>query len=99
MYKVLHYFTDLQDHNHAYHPGDEFPRKGVEVTAERLKELSSGNNRRGKALIEGTEEPKEKPKEPVENFINPPEEPEANEQPAEEKSEPVKPKRGRKKKD
>ena len=99
MDKVLHYFTDLQDHNHAYHPGDEFPRKGVEVTAERLKELSSGNNRRGKALIEVKEEPKEEPKEPVENFINPPEEPEANEQPAEEKSEPVKPKRGRKKKD
>ena len=39
MYKVIHYFTDLQDFNHPYDVGDTFPRQGVSVTEERLKEL------------------------------------------------------------
>lgn len=52
MYRVVEYFTDLQDNGHAYSVGDIFPREGVEVSAERLEELSSVNNKRGKALIE-----------------------------------------------
>ena len=52
MYRVVEYFTDLQDNGHAYNVGDIFPREGVEVSAERLEELSSSKNKRGKALIE-----------------------------------------------
>lgn len=52
MYRVTEYFTDLQDGNHAYHAGDTFPRDGLTVTADRIKELSTGANRRGIALIE-----------------------------------------------
>ena len=52
MYRVIDYFTDLQDNGHAYNVGDIFPREGVEASAERLEELSSVNNKRGKALIE-----------------------------------------------
>ena len=28
MYKVIHFFTDLQDNDFAYEVGDTFPRKG-----------------------------------------------------------------------
>ena len=52
MYRVTEYFTDLQDGNHAYNVGDTFPRVGVTVTADRIKELSTSANRRGIALIE-----------------------------------------------
>ena len=51
-YKVIHYFTDLQDFNHPYKVGDSFPRLGMNVSEARLKELSSSNNRRKKPLIE-----------------------------------------------
>ena len=44
MYKVIKYFTDLQDNNYAYYVGDTFPRNGVEVCAERIAELSSDKN-------------------------------------------------------
>lgn len=50
-YKVIHYFTDLQDFNHAYNVGDEFPRQGMKVSESRLLELSTENNRQGKPLI------------------------------------------------
>jgi len=52
MYKVIKYFTDLQDDNHAYHEGDTYPREGLEVLASRFKELSGKNNLRGEPLIE-----------------------------------------------
>ena len=51
MYKVIHYFTDLQDFNHPYDVGDIYPRQGVSVTEERLKELSGSNNKQKKPLI------------------------------------------------
>lgn len=51
-YRVINPFTDMQDGNHAYNVGDTFPRLGVTVTASRIKELSTGANRRGIALIE-----------------------------------------------
>ena len=62
MYKVLTYFEDLQDNGHPYHPGEEFPRKGLKVSMDRLMELSCENNRRGKKLIEVAVEKKAEPK-------------------------------------
>ena len=59
MYKVIKYFTDLQDNNYAYYVGDTFPRNGVEAGAERIAELASDKNRLGVPLIE---EIAEKPK-------------------------------------
>ena len=59
MYKVIKYFTDLQDNNHAYSVGDTFPRDGVDVDAVRIEELSSDKNLQGVPLIE---EISEKPK-------------------------------------
>lgn len=52
MYRVTKYFTDLQDNGYAYNEGDTFPRDGMTVTADRIKELSTSANRRGIALIE-----------------------------------------------
>lgn len=52
MYRVIKFFTDLHDNDHAYHVGDEFPREGVEVSDERLQELSGYKNKQGVPLIE-----------------------------------------------
>lgn len=52
MYRAIEYFTDLQDDNYAYNIGDVYPREGVVASEERLKELSSADNKRGRALIE-----------------------------------------------
>lgn len=52
MYRVVKFFTDLQDGDHPYHVGDIFPRDGVEVTEERIRELSGKDNRQGVPLIE-----------------------------------------------
>lgn len=71
-YEVIHFFTDLQDFSHPYHVGDIFPRNGMRVSEERLKELSGNNNRQHKPLIKAVEdesllllndeiEPEEKP--------------------------------------
>lgn len=74
-YVVLKYFTDLQDKKHAYHEGDPFPREGLEVSEDRIKELSTKANRRKQPLIKAVEtapesipeettgEPKEEPRE------------------------------------
>ena len=51
MYKVIHFFTDLQDFNHPYNVGDIFPRDGLKVSEERLIELSGSNNKQHKPLI------------------------------------------------
>ncbi len=61
MYKVIKFFTDLQDNNFAYEVGDTFPRKGLEVTEDRLAELSGSDNRQGQPLIEKVEEAPKKP--------------------------------------
>lgn len=52
MYKVIEYFTDLQDNSYIYNPGDLFPREGLTVSDSRLKELAGKNNKQGKPLIE-----------------------------------------------
>ena len=51
-YKVLQFFTDLQDNNFPYSVGDTFPRAGKNVSADRITELSGTQNLRGIALIE-----------------------------------------------
>lgn len=69
MYKVIKYFTDLQDDNHPYNVGDDYPREGLKVTKERIEELSSDRNKRKAPLIEiatSQEETKEEPQEEVE---------------------------------
>ena len=66
MYKVIKHFTDLQDKNHPYYVGDDFPREGLKVTKERIAELSSSNNKRREPLIAlatSQDELKEEPKE------------------------------------
>lgn len=51
MYKVVKLFKDLQDNEHLYNVGDEFPRSGLSVTAERLAELAGSKNRQRQPLI------------------------------------------------
>ena len=64
MYKVIHFFTDLQDNGHEYSVGDKFPRTGLTVSENRLKELATANNKQGKPLIEiiSNDEVEETPK-------------------------------------
>ena len=58
-YKVIEYFEDLQDNGRPYNVGDVFPAGGNTVSAERIAELASTQNRRRIPLIE---EVAEKPK-------------------------------------
>ena len=93
MYRVIKFFRDLKDNNHAYHVGDSFPHDGMEVTEDRLLELSTDANKRHVPLIEKVEEAEEAG-EPVEGFMNPPEEAPEKPEPKEETPKPKK-KRGR----
>lgn len=72
MYTVIKQFIDLQDKNHPYNVGDDFPREGLKVTKERIAELLSSNNKRREPLIAlaaSQEETKEEPKaEPMEKL-------------------------------
>ena len=58
MYKVICYFTDLQDNDYPYYEGDIFPHDGLTVSEERLEELSSNNNKQRKPLIKEVKEEK-----------------------------------------
>ena len=88
MYRVLRFFRDLQDNNHAYHVGEIFPHGGMAVSKDRLKELSTDANRRHVPLIEKVDDEvveaesvaEDATQEPVEGFMNPPE-PESVESP------------------
>lgn len=98
MYKVVKFFRDLQDNNHAYHVGEQFPHNGMKVSNDRLVELSTEANRRHEPLIEWVEDEQPTPEEPVEGFMNPPEveEPEATpEEPEKPKESAPKPKKKR----
>lgn len=55
-YKTLVYWTDLQDADHPYNPGDEYPREGLKPTKKRINELMGDKNKRGTPLIEPAEE-------------------------------------------
>lgn len=58
-YEVIKYFTDLQDNDYEYNVGDIFPRDGLQVTDERLKELSTNENRQRVPLIKPISEEKD----------------------------------------
>lgn len=60
MYRVLRRFEDLQDDRHLYQPGDNFPRAGLKVSGERIKELSSCENKRRVPLIKVVSQEQEK---------------------------------------
>lgn len=65
-WRVISFFIDLQDGEHPYNVGDAFPREGRTVSEERIKELSTSQNKRKMPLIELVKEPvKEPEKEPV----------------------------------
>lgn len=57
-YRVIRIFTDRTDREHLYRVGDPYPRIGLEVTDERIAELSGYENRLREPLIEKVEEPK-----------------------------------------
>lgn len=61
MYKVIKYFTDLQDNEHPYEVGDVYPREGLTVSAERIAELAGSRNKQRTPLIEEVPEAKEEP--------------------------------------
>ena len=61
MYKVIKYFTDLQDKDHPYNVGDTYPRKGLNPSKERYAELSGSDNKQGVQLIKEVEELKKAP--------------------------------------
>lgn len=67
MYKVIRYFTDLQDNNRPYNVGDNFPHIecGYPVTEQRFAELATRNNLQKTPLIRYVEEVKEAPKKPA----------------------------------
>ena len=68
MYKVVRYFTDIQDNNRPYNVGDVFPHKecGYPVTEDRLAELASRNNLQRTQLIRYEEDAvEEAPKKPA----------------------------------
>lgn len=56
MYRVIKFFTDLQDNNHEYNVGDVYPHNKKKVSASRIKELSTHKNRQGVPIIEKVEE-------------------------------------------
>ena len=57
-YEVVMTFADLTDNKYLYRAGDEFPRPGLEVSEDRIKELSSNHNIMGVPLIRrGLSEP------------------------------------------
>lgn len=60
MYKVVKFFTDMQDGNHAYEVGDTYPRKGVKADKKRIAELSGTSNRRRCPLIAEVKKKEEK---------------------------------------
>lgn len=63
MYKVIKFFTDLQDGDHPYSVGDTFPREGVTVADARIAELAGCENKQGVPLIQKVEESKAEPEE------------------------------------
>ena len=56
MYITVIPFVDLQDNNHKYNIGDDYPRDGYTPTDERIEELSTEKNKRGEPLIKCVKE-------------------------------------------
>ena len=51
MFKVVRFFNDLQDKEHAYNAGDIYPREGMTPSESRINELSGDANAQGVPLI------------------------------------------------
>jgi hypothetical protein len=60
-YEVIENFFDIEDNKHLYEVGQSYPRKGFEVSEERITVLSSRNNNEKKPFIKLVED-KEAPK-------------------------------------
>lgn len=59
-YEVLHDFKDLHDKNKIYRAGDVYPNPAnKKIKKERIKELSSKENRQNKPLIKEIKEGQE----------------------------------------
>lgn len=50
-YRVIRYFTDLQDNGRPYNVGDTYPRTGAKAAKKRIAELMSEKNLQGVPLI------------------------------------------------
>lgn len=57
MYRAIEDFADLQDNRYSYKTGDVFPRDGLKVSAERIKELATKKNRRKRPVIKEFADP------------------------------------------
>lgn len=55
-YRVIHFFTDLQDNDYPYEVGAQYPRDGIKVSKKRIAELSSSENKQKTPLIEEVED-------------------------------------------
>lgn len=64
MYIVVKDFTDRID-KHIYRAGDKYPRSGVDVSDDRVAELTSKNNMRGEVLIKAVKAAQEPEIQPV----------------------------------
>ena len=51
MYKVIKGFFDAEDNDHLYKEGDIYPRSGYEPSEDRVKALSTNDNKAEKLLI------------------------------------------------
>ena len=54
-YKVIEDWKDFEDNDYIYYKGDPYPREGLEVSEERIQELSTKDNKRNQVLIAAVE--------------------------------------------
>lgn len=66
MYTVIKHFVDLQDGNYSYEAGDTFPREGLNVSEERIAELSGSENLQKTPLIQPKKAPAKRTKKTTE---------------------------------
>ena len=62
-YEVIHDFNDIEDGNHTYTVGGEYPRPGLIPKKERIAFLLSDKTKFKKPVIEAKVESKENPNE------------------------------------
>jgi len=73
-FTVLISFSDVQDNQHVYGVGDEYPRPGYVASPERIKTLTGSSNTFGRPIIrEVPKETAETSKEEPETAENEPE--------------------------
>ena len=58
MYRAVERFADIEDEKYIYDVGMIYPRKGLNPSDERIKELAGSENKVGKPVIEFFEDPK-----------------------------------------